>query len=70
MTLGLEPEEAAFLLDAKVDSSAVKHLVQDLQKKKSGESEEHELRPVRLDEVKERPDATTEEIKQKSLFEY
>jgi hypothetical protein len=70
--LGLEQEEAAFLLDTKIDSSAVKHLIQDMSKKRSGESDEHDLKPVKLEALpqSQKVDRSPEETKQKSLFEY
>ncbi|MCU0861890.1 MAG: replication factor C large subunit [Methanomassiliicoccales archaeon] len=72
--LGLDEEDAAFLMGEKIDSSAVKHLIQALERKRSGESEEHDLRTTRLDEIEEKaaPEdkAPDESIKQKSLFEY
>ena len=69
----LEPEQSAFLLDEKVDSSAVKHLQQELQRMKSAEKEEHELKPTKIEEVVEREPierSTEEAMKQKSLFEF
>jgi len=70
--LHLEQEEAAFLLDTKVDSSAVKHLIQDLSKKRSGESDEHDLKPMKLEALPQAPkvERPSEETRQKSLFEY
>jgi len=70
--LRLEQEEAAFLLDTKVDSSAVRHLIQDLGKKRSGESDEHDLKAVKLEALPQAPksERSSEETKQKSLFEY
>jgi replication factor C large subunit len=71
--LGLDQEEVAFLLDEKVDSSAVKHLMQAVARKIAGESEEHDLKTTRLEQVVERPkdDKPAEEAqKQRSLFEY
>lgn len=70
----LDEEDAAFLLQEKLDSSAVKHLMQALQRKRSGEAEEHDLRPTKIEEAEEKPakeaGASDESIKQKSLFEY
>jgi len=71
--LGFEQEEAAFLLDEKVDSSAVKHLMQAIARKLAGESEVHELRSTRLEQVvenakEEKP--AEEPQRQRSLFEY
>jgi len=70
--LRLEQEEAAYLLDTKVDSSAVKHLIQDLSKKRSGESDEHDLKPVKLEALPQvqKQDRSSDETKQKNLFEY
>lgn len=77
MTIGLalEQEEAAFLLEEKVDSSAVKHLMQAVERKLAGEAEAHDLRPTRLDQVEERPPEREErqqeeQAKQRSLSEY
>lgn len=70
----LDEEDAAFLLEEKIDSSAVKHLMQALERKRSGEAEEHDLKTTRIDEVVERTTkedkAPDESVKQKSLFEY
>jgi len=69
----LEPEQSAFLLDEKLDSNAVKHLQQELQRLKSAEKEEHELKPTKIEEVVEREPmerSTEEAMKQKSLFEF
>ena len=70
----LDEEDAAFLLEEKLDSSAVKHLMQALQRKRSGESEQHDLRTPRLEEVAEsaakEDKASEDNIKQRSLFEY
>ncbi|MDD1743883.1 MAG: replication factor C large subunit [Methanomassiliicoccales archaeon] len=70
--LHLEQEEAAYLLDTKVDSSAVKHLIQDLSKKRSGESDEHDLKPTKLEALPQvqKQDRSSDETKQKNLFEY
>ncbi len=72
LDLHLEQEEAAYLLDTKVDSSAVKHLIQDLSKKRSGESDEHDLKPVKLEALPQvqRQERSADEKRQKSLFEY
>ncbi len=69
-----DEEDAAFLLEEKLDSSVVKHLMQALQRKRSGESEEHDLRTAKIEEAAEKAaqeeKASDESIKQKSLFEY
>jgi replication factor C large subunit len=71
---GLDEEDAAFLLEEKIDSSAVKHLLQALQRKRSGEAEEHDLRPTKIEEAAEKAakedKAPDESLKQRSLFEY
>lgn len=70
----LDEEDAALLLEEKLDSSAVKHLMQALQRKRSGETEEHDLRPTKIEEVAEKATkeerAPDESLKQRSLFEY
>jgi len=71
--LGLDQEEAAFLLDEKVDSSAVKHLMQAIARKIAGESEEHDLKAPRLEQIAERPreeKQPEDALRQRSLFEY
>jgi replication factor C large subunit len=71
--LGLDQEEVAFLLDEKVDSSAVKHLMQAVARKLAGENEEHDLKTTRLEQAVERPkeERPAEDAqKQRSLFEY
>jgi len=69
-----DEEDAAFLLEEKIDSSSVKHLMLALQRKRSGEAEEHDLRPTKIDEVEEKiakeDRAPDESLKQRSLFEY
>jgi replication factor C large subunit len=71
---GLDEEDAAFLLEEKIDSSTVKHLMLALQRKRSGETEEHDLRPTRIEEAVEKAakddKAPDESLKQRSLFEY
>jgi hypothetical protein len=70
----LDEEDAAFLLEEKIDSSSVKHLMQALQRKRSGEAEEHDLRSTKIEEVAEKATkeekAPDESLKQRSLFEY
>lgn len=70
----LDEEDAAFLLEEKIDSSSVKHLMQALQRKRSGEAEEHDLRSTKIEEVTEKATkeekAPEESLKQRSLFEY
>ena len=70
----LDEEDAAFLLEERIDSSAVKHLMQALQRKRSGEAEEHDLRSTKIEEVVENiakeEKAPDESLKQRSLFEY
>jgi replication factor C large subunit len=71
--LGVSVEEAAFLLEQKVDSTAVKHLMQDLQKAEDGtKPDEHALRTTKIEETKERAEEKKieEPAKQSSLFEY
>ncbi|MEM0449522.1 MAG: replication factor C large subunit [Methanomassiliicoccales archaeon] len=73
--LDLTEEEAAFLLGEKIDSATVKHLFQELHRKQMGESEVHDgIKPIRINEISEKTysedDKASENIKQKSLFEY
>jgi replication factor C large subunit len=69
-----DEEDAAFLLEEKIDSSVVKHLMQALQRKRSGEVEEHDLRSTKIEDVSEKATkeekAPDESLKQRSLFEY
>jgi replication factor C large subunit len=71
--LGMSVEEAAFLLEQKVDSSAVRHLMQDIQKKEDGaRPDDHALRTVKIEDTTEPPEdkKAEEPKKQSSLFEY
>ncbi|HXZ23990.1 MAG TPA: replication factor C large subunit, partial [Methanomassiliicoccales archaeon] len=72
--MDFDEEEAAFVLDEKVDSSTVKHLFQDvLRKLKGEEKDEHDLVPTKIDEVEApRPEPGNDEdqTQQKSLFEF
>ncbi len=74
ITLGLDGDEAAFLLDESVDSNAVRHLMQEVERKLKGDEEDdHPIRTVRIEEAVERPPEEPkgeDETKQKSLFEY
>ncbi|MCG7844971.1 MAG: hypothetical protein MIO90_06025, partial [Methanomassiliicoccales archaeon] len=72
--MGLSTEEVSYILDKKVDSADVKHLMQDVEKLRL--AREASLRPVRQ-EVKEQleeekpPEKRPEtKGKQRSLFEY
>ncbi|MDD1770650.1 MAG: replication factor C large subunit [Methanomassiliicoccales archaeon] len=72
--LGLDEDEAAFLLDESVDSNAVKHLMQEVDRKLKGEEpDDHQVRTMRIEEAGERqPEEPKgdDEAKQKNLFEY
>ena len=75
ISFGFGEEEAAFLLDDKVDSNTVKHLMQEVQRKLKGEErDDHDLRSVKIEEIADHaPEEKRNEddaLKQKSLFEY
>ena len=72
--LGFDEDEVAYLLDESVDSNAVRHLMQEVDRKLKGEEpDDHPVRTVKIEEAAERqpeePKAE-DERKQKSLFEY
>ena len=75
ISFGFGEEEAAFLLDDKVDSNTVKHLMQEVERKLKGEErDDHDLRSVKIEEIADHaPEGKRNEddaLKQKSLFEY
>ncbi len=72
--LALDEDEIAFLLDESVDSNAVRHLMQEVDRKLKGEEQDdHPVRTVRIEEAVEKPPEDPrieDEGKQKNLFEY
>ena len=72
--LGLNEDEIAYLLDESVDSNAVRHLVQEVERKLKGdEPDDHPVRTVKIEDAVERQTDEPkgeDEKRQKSLFEY
>jgi hypothetical protein len=72
--LGLNEDEIAYLLDESVDSNAVRHLMQEVERKLKGdEPDDHPVRTVKIEDAVERQTDEPkgeDEKRQKSLFEY
>jgi replication factor C large subunit len=76
MTIGLDPEELAYLFDQKIDSHAVRHLISDVQKVQRAQSTETKVPIIEetqssSEEVQEKRRLGSDDSQlQRSLFEY